>query len=585
MRIAFLRIKNFRGIKEAELLLPENVVFVGDGNVGKSTIFEAIDLVMGPERLFRKPVVDEHDFYAGQYHGKTGDGIEIKIEVVVIDLSEEQERRFVNHLEWWDYSSSALIENPTAEDTNKEHVVPALRVGFSGSYDYEEDDFTGSTFFLYPKRDDDNVNFFTTADKRVCGFLYLRTMRTGARALSLERGSLLDIILRLKEKRPQMWEDVLKELRKLPVAESEELGISKILSTVQEAVRSFVPIDCGDKPHIRVSDLTREHLRKSLTVFMGTGAKTDDGFEYSAPFQHQGTGTINTLVLALLSLIAAEKQNVIFAMEEPEISIPPHTQKRIINSIRDKSSQALFSSHSPYVLEEFHPSKIIVLKREDGVLSGVSAEYPSLIKPKAYKDTLRKRCEALLARRVLITEGKTEYSAFYAAARRLNELHPEQFSSLEALGIAVIDAETETQIAPIGEYFKKLNKVVFAIFDKQSLEEKAKIVHSVPHPFESSEKGFENLIVNGSKESALKRFAKQIVDEGSWPTHLVQEKPNDQTSLENLRIGLAKYFKHKKGDGAAAEFLFQCSKDEMPTFVLDTLEAIQKVIIGEKKRQ
>src|SRR6185295_5369277 len=125
----------------------------------------------------------------------------------------------------------------------------------------------------------------------------------GSRALSLERGSLLDTILRLKEIRLQMWEQVLGQLRLLPVADKPELGVSKILSEVQDAVRSFVPSDWADNPQMRVSDLTRETLRRTITVFMGTGAKRDDGSDYAAPFQHQGTGTINTLVLALLSLI------------------------------------------------------------------------------------------------------------------------------------------------------------------------------------------------------------------------------------------------------------------------------------------
>ena len=154
---------------------------------------------------------------------------------------------------------------------------------------------------------------FRRVDKRLCGFLFLRTIRTGSRALSLERGSLLDIILKLQEKRLQMWEDVLEQLRKLPVAEQPELGLTSILSSVQEAIKTFVPADWADKPHMRVSDLTRENLRKTLTVFLATGATRTDGGPHSAPFQHQGTGTINALVLALLSMIADLKQNVIFA--------------------------------------------------------------------------------------------------------------------------------------------------------------------------------------------------------------------------------------------------------------------------------
>lgn len=40
---------------------------VGTNNVGKSTICEALDLVLGPDRLNRFPPIDEHDFYNGFY--------------------------------------------------------------------------------------------------------------------------------------------------------------------------------------------------------------------------------------------------------------------------------------------------------------------------------------------------------------------------------------------------------------------------------------------------------------------------------------------------------------------------------------
>ncbi len=105
--------------------------------------------------------------------------------------------------------------------------------------------------------------------------------------MSLERGSLLDVILRLQDKRVTMWEDLLNELRRLPVADKPELGIAPLLKDVQDAVRRFVPSDWAEEPHMRVSDLTRESLRKDLTVFMGTGAKRPDGSTYCAPYHHQ----------------------------------------------------------------------------------------------------------------------------------------------------------------------------------------------------------------------------------------------------------------------------------------------------------
>lgn len=580
MRISRIRIKNFRGIASGELLLPENTILVGDNNTGKSTILEAIDLVLGPERISRHSPIDEHDFHAGRYLA-TGDApLAIEVEVVVVDLNDEQERHFRDHLEFWDNSSNTLLTGPPVEETDRDHVIPALRLGFSGKYDEEDDDFVASTFFLHPQSDAGEFAQFKTHDKRLCGFLFLRTLRTGARALSLERGSLLDIILRLQEKRLQMWEDVLDELRQLPVAIKPELGITEILTSVQNALRQFVPSEWADDPHMRVSDLTRETLRRVLTVFMATGATRPDGTAYAAPFQHQGTGTINTLVLALLSLIADQKQNVIFAMEEPEIAIPPHTQKRIVNNVKAKSAQVIFTSHSPYVLEEFQPSQILVIKRQGSLLSGQTADLPDNIKPKAYRTQFRMRfCEALLARRVLIAEGHTEYDAIPAAARRLNELKPNEFRTLEALGIAIINAETDSQIATLGHYFKRLGKDVFAIFDKQDSKKLSEIQAAVHHTFQAPEKGFERVVVNGTAEDALRRFAKSLINEHRWPKHLSKKMPTNAMPVEDVRGALFDYLCWQKAEGNAAQLLSECQAEEMPAFIVETLTAIQEVVV------
>ena len=120
-----------------------------------------------------------------------------------------------------------------------------------------------------------------------------------------------------------------------------------------------MPREWGVEPHLKVSNLTREHLRKVITAFIATG----DG-DHAAPFYRQGTGTINMLVLAMLSQIAEDKQNVIFAMEEPETAIPPYAQKRIVHEVRKLASQTLFTSHSPYVLEEFAIEETVVLARD-----------------------------------------------------------------------------------------------------------------------------------------------------------------------------------------------------------------------------
>ncbi len=578
MKVIKLTIANFRGIKSAEILLNGNSVFVGDNNSGKSTIFEALDLVMGPDRLARHPVIDEHDFYAGEYI-KDGTPQEITIEAIISELNEEQIRHFGSYIEWWNTETKALIEGPPVEATDGENVVPALHVAFIGKYDVEEDDFIGQTFFAASLREGAHEEFFKAKDKRKCGFLYLRTLRTGNRALSLEKGSLLDIVLQLKEIRPQMWESVISQLKEVVVASDPALGISDILSEVQKSLASLVSYETADKPQVRVSNLTREHLRKVLTVFMGSGAFREDGVEYATPYYHQGTGTINTLVLSLLSMIADIKENVIFAMEEPEIALPPHIQKRVVLSVVDKSTQALFTSHSPYVLEEFDPDSIMVVSRDKGIMQVVAAGMPPAVRDKAYQEEIRKRfCESLLARRVLIAEGRTEVDVYSSAARKLQKAHPERSLSFELLGISIVNAGTDSQIAPLGEYYRQMNKKVYAVFDKQEESARESIISMVDHAYEANEHGIENVVLKGIDYSVLLRYGEKLVADKEWPQHLSDYLPNANMTVEELHTALFKYFKWAKGNGSLANLVVYCNEDEMPSFVRDTIYSIAETV-------
>lgn len=572
MKISKISIQNFRGISSGEIIFPSSTaVLIGDNNVGKSTILEALDLVLGPERLSRHPIIDEHDFYAGRYFDDDSNNIQIKIEVIVTGLTTEQEANFNANLEWWDYELKALVDQ-----TAGSNISSALRICFIGEYDGDEDDFIGGTYFSHPLLTDNSLTRFGKSEKRECGFLYLRALRTGSRALSLERGSLLDIILKLKEIRPKMWENVLNSLRDMSVAASPEVGLKGVFTSLQDSIKKFVPAEWGSEPHLKVSDLTRDNLRHVLTAFISSGAGN-----HAAPFQHQGTGTINMLVLALLSMIAEEKKNVIFAMEEPEIAIPPYAQKRIIDIVCKMSSQALFTSHSPFVIEEFDPENVLVLKRDtNGNLLGKSITLPASIKFKRYRQDFRgKFAESLLARRVFIAEGATEATAIPTAARKLSHDNPEIYSSLESLGLAICDAATENQVASFGKFFKDLGKTTFAFYDLQSEEDQSEIVDSVDYCYMSPSKGTEKLVVDYSSADALKRYLSLIISESIWPTHLSIKNPTPLANEATTKKAIFDYFKDDKGDGRVADFLAQCAENEMPEFILRTLKDIKLQVV------
>lgn len=596
MHAARIKIKNFRGIHRATLLLPKHAVLIGDNNTGKTTVLEALDLVLGPDRLNRRPPIDEHDFFRGSYvlpsDGPPTEGGDetlgggdpeppadeaeavaeaprVEIEVTVADLTEEQQGRFGHYTEFWNAATDTFYEEPNPAGVDAANITEALRVTFHGWYDEEEDDFEGKTYFTRSLTEEDEPELFSKKDKQVCGFLYLRSLRTGSRALSLERGSLLDIILRLKEVRPQMWEDTLNTISEISVASDPKLGISPVLESINAALKKYVPKEWGVEPHLKVSNLTREHLRKVITAFIATG----DG-NHAAPFYRQGTGTINMLVLAMLSQIAEDKQNVIFAMEEPETAIPPYAQKRIVHEVRKLASQTLFTSHSPYVLEEFIIEETVVLARDtDGLLVRQAIALPGNVKLKRYRQEFRTRfCEGLLARRILVAEGATEASAFPVVCRRLAELKPDTYSSLEALGVCTVDAGSESNIPGMAQLYRELGKRSFAICDNQEDENKALIEAQVELLLMHAEKSFEAMVLKGTTEAALTRFAKAL----DWPQHLHQKYSYPEAKVSEA---LADYFAWSKGNWGIADFLAQCSEAEVPEWLREAALKLKEACI------
>lgn len=607
MKVSRLTVENFRGVKRASLLFPDHVVLIGDNNVGKTTVLEALDLALGPDRLSRRPPVDEHDFFRGGYlppekekaeaaapaapeaaQAEAKPGKEeaesvaaeadaanddeaadhkINVEATVTGLSDEQLAHFHAYIEWWDTKGSKIYDEPKPEGVDAAGIVPALRVTFIGEYDPEEDDFQGNSYFTRSLAEEDKPEHFSKKQKQICGFLYLRSLRTGSRALSLEHGSLLDIILRLKEIRPQMWEQTIAAVSSFSVASDKEHGISGVLGSISAALKKYVPREWGVDPHLKVSALTRDHLRKVVTAFIATG----DG-DHAAPFFRQGTGTINMLVVAMLSLIAEDKQNVIFAMEEPETAIPPYAQKRIVHEICKLSAQSLFTSHSPYVLEEFGLEQTMILSRDDGgVLTSAFVTLPDSLKLKNYRHDFRTRfCEGLLSRRVLLGEGATEATAVPVVARRLAELNPAKYCSLEALGLCVLDVGGDSKLADLGKLYSGLGKEVYAVCDKQEAKAKAAIEANVKNLFMHDEQNIEDLVIKNTTAAALERFAKAV----DWPSHLKKLHPDP---VVNAAAALKDYFDWAKGNWGIADFLAQCSEDEIPKWLRDVCEELRKL--------
>lgn len=155
MRVVRLSISNFRGIKSAEIHFDGHTLLVGPNNVGKSTILEALDLVLGPDRLSRFPPVEEFDFHNATYFlppeqdGEEPRIVPIQIEAVVIDLNAELENRCGGHIEFWKPVDRRLLAEGKIAEANPPETVSCLRLVTIARYVPDEDEFEAQTWFAH----------------------------------------------------------------------------------------------------------------------------------------------------------------------------------------------------------------------------------------------------------------------------------------------------------------------------------------------------------------------------------------------------------------------------------------------------
>ncbi|QKL02126.1 AAA family ATPase [Pseudomonas sp. NY5710] len=574
MRVINLKIENFRGVKSADLWFEGHTLLVGGNNVGKSTICEALDLVLSPDRLSRFPPVQEFDFYNAEYLEADGaTPIKIRVEVMLVDLSGEIERTCGAHTELWNVQEHRLLEPGEADMANPPEVVRCLRIETQAIYNPEEDEFEANTFFTYsPSLDEGELQPVRKPVKRLFGFLYLRTLRTGSRALSLERGSLLDLILRLQGVRTGLWEKSIKRLRELnPPIDSDATDLRPVLDSIEERLTQYISVGgAGQATQLFVSQLTREHLRKTMSFFLSITAD-----QKPVPFQHVGTGTLNTLVLALLSFIAeVKKDNVIFAMEEPEIALPPHTQRRIAKYLLEETTQCFVTSHSPYVIERFDPSQIIILRRNgEATVESTTVSAGTTLKGKMYKRHARRGlAEAMLGPGVIVAEGITEHSALSAVAEKMEQADPERFA-LDLAGITIFPVEGDGSLPNFGAFFKALGLRTYAFYDfkPRKPEENQKFADAFDVPYEIPQPNIEQLLVEQTPVDHQWTFLCAIRASGDQGNlGIPAERPSD----DGVRANMLKALKSNKGNGYAARLIDLCSIHELPPGITQFLTRV-----------
>jgi predicted ATP-dependent endonuclease of OLD family len=535
MKLDKLKISHFRGIGFAEIDIENFTTLVGPNNIGKSTILNAIHLVLDN----KKPKLED---WPGQK--ESDETMEIICEF--------------GQLEEWERNKSAISTLLHGD---------SLKIKMSASWNSDKTDYNYdySVFNLETQYPWSGETFSNAKRDALCKDIFKALSITKAgeyneriteleeyvqanhpdSAVSSEGWHVKKFANSLQQAVPHVMyvpasfkiEDELKTTNSSPfsflftnklfpkvkgdatytnyIAKADELqnklkgqaedgseieGLGDALEQVSNTLNQILDFD--SKVRLAVGDIDIEPLFMKAATFL-----IDDEIETS--LQYQGSGVQRALAFAMLeanaeveSEVSGEQRTVIVLYEEPELYIHPHLMRRLKNTLQTRSQspkwQVICSTHSPFLINlADKPESLKLIKRDSGnirVVHQVSSDifektdnYDERLRLRATLDFHPTVCESLFAKRVVIVEGDTEVAVFRMVGELAEKLNITGSLDKDTTVISAGGKWTITAIAKVLNALKIDYRVIHdtdrkGLTDEQ-LEEKSHI-----HPFKANAK-------------------------------------------------------------------------------------------------
>ncbi len=435
MKIKKLEIKNYRGIKAFEWIIPDEsfICLIGKGDSGKSSILEAIHYIFYPS--WNLSLCDS-DFYDGQ--------VDEPIEFIahIIDFPEELKaiNKYGLCLRGWNNTKQRINDEP--EDSDFQLLSMRLRIEKTLEPQWR----------IYTDRNLDGIDF-RLADRQNLNVDLIGNFTD--KHFSWSRGSFLSKISEASD-----IDAVLSQIGRIArdaFNENEKMQKEKLQKDA-EKVASLA------------GSLGVQFSNKGLSAALDTQLITPSKgaialHNGSIPLRQLGLGSKRLLLCGIQTKLS--KQHHITLVDEFEYGLEPHRIARLLKFLKkDNSGQYFITTHSPVVLCELTIANLFVVqKRESGFcINGIKRNEFKM--DDFLQGILRRQAAAFLASKVVVCEGRTEVGFL----RGFDDLKTKEMESFACLGVTLLDANGGSCVKTIAENLKKLNYDVCVVVDSDSKE-------------------------------------------------------------------------------------------------------------------
>ncbi|KJG33719.1 ATP-dependent endonuclease [Photobacterium angustum] len=535
MKLKKLIINNFRGIGFAEIDLENFTTLVGPNNIGKSTILNAIHLVLDN----KKPKLE--DWPAQQASTEV---MEIICEFGDLEVWEKRksaistllhdDRLKVKMSAWWngeqtDYSYEYSVycvetQYPWSDmnftkakaDNICKPIFKALGITKAGDFNDKQEELilhvTENLPELINSIEDWHVKKFANSlQQAVPHVMYVPASFKIEDELKATNNSPFSFLftnkLFPKVKGDKSYSAYIKKATELQdklkgkAENGEEIeGLGDALGEVSKTLNQILDFD--SKVKLAVGDIDIEPLFMKAATFL-----IDDEIETS--LQYQGSGVQRALAFAMLeanaeveSSVKDEQRTVVVLYEEPELYIHPHLMRRLKNTLQKRSEsakwQVICSTHSPFLINiADKPESLKLIKKDTGNLRSVhqvsstifesTEEYDEREILRAALDFHPTVCESLFAKRVVIVEGDTEVAVFSMISELSEKLGVDDSLDKDTTVISAGGKWTITALVKVLNALKIDYRVIHDTDRKGLTDEQLKDKAAI-HPFKANEK-------------------------------------------------------------------------------------------------
>lgn len=432
MKIKRILIENFRSIKQANILVSDFNIFVGQNNCGKTNLFEALE------------------FFFNGYKGdirelifKRSSDLEMSVEIEFSDIQDglskmQNEKNRATLSGKLGDADIACLRRSSKDVRKRKLYIDGNEVVPGTGFDAALNDFLPKFEYITTKQYYDSVA------------KYSKTTPIGA---------MLSNVLAAILQTNQQYKEFQEKFSAL--FESDDSEIKTEFDRIGNNVKVYLEKQFPDTSKVRF-EVTQPAFEDLLKNF---NTDIDDGIETSA--EEKGDGMQRALMLAIIQAYSDfRKQNedagktFLFFIDEAELHLHPKAQRQLKEVLYDLSKdtdQVFINTHSSvFVADNYAGQSIFKVEKSSG--ETCISEVNESEKPYIIYDLLGgSPADLLLPNNFLIVEGQSEFELFTRIIKRFYTDKP-SIQIVQAHGD--VD-QAEKSINAIEKLFTPLNNNIY----------------------------------------------------------------------------------------------------------------------------